>query len=284
MQKQIICFFFLSSLLFFACKSTEKKAKTDTTTTTPSKPTTTTTTTTAKPPTTTKPTPAPPKVPTTREIILSKIYTPKYLNGTATITTDGGSLPSVSMSAQFNVQKDSGIVMSMSKFGFEVGRVLLKPDSVYIVNRINNSYYVRDYKYVEKQLQFPLTFQDIQSFLMGTPSFVGTLKQEKVVTDAQYHRISGNKKQVKMEFLFDKSTIFLKNLAARDTTKQDQTMNIKYDAYKQLNNKSDFAYTRNIQLKSPSTGNATVDIQFEQVEADVPKPLRFDVPTRYKRN
>jgi Domain of unknown function (DUF4292) len=264
-------------IAFFACNSTKK---TTTTAPTPSKTTTTkpttTNTTTAKP--------APPKVLSPKEIILSKINTPKYLNGTASITAEGGTLPSVTLAAQFNMQKDSGIVVSLSKFGFEVGRVLLKPDSVYIVNRISSAYYVRDYKFVEKELKFPLTFQDIQSFLTGAPSFVGNLQHEKLTTDAQSYHLSGTKKQVKMDFLFDKNTVLLKNIAAIDTTKEKQSLNMQYQAYKKLNNQADFSYTRTIQIKSPSTGNASVDIQFEKVEADAPKPLRFEVPTRYTRH
>jgi Domain of unknown function (DUF4292) len=266
-------------IAFFACNSSKK---TTTATPTPSK-----TTTSTAPTTTSKPAPPkvlPPKVLSPKEIILSKINTPKYLNGTASISVEGGTVPSVTLAAQFNLQKDSGIVVSVSKFGFEVGRVLLRPDSVYIVNRINSNYYVRDYKFVEKELQFPLTYQDLQSFLTGAPSFVGSLQQERLTTEAQEYRLSGTKKQVKMEFLFDKATVLLKNIAAIDTSKEKQSLNMKYEAYKKLNNQSDFSYTRNIQIKSPSTGNASVDIQFEKVEADVPKPLRFDIPTRYTRH
>ena len=59
------------------------------------------------------------------------------------------------------------IWMSFSIFGIEGFRVLFTPDSVHVVNKLDNEYYFGDYKSLEKLSNVPLSFEEIQLLLIG---------------------------------------------------------------------------------------------------------------------
>jgi hypothetical protein len=59
------------------------------------------------------------------------------------------------------------IWMSFSIFGIEGVRVLFTPDSVHVINKLNNEYYYGDYKSLEKLSNVELSFAEIEQLLLG---------------------------------------------------------------------------------------------------------------------
>jgi len=55
------------------------------------------------------------------------------------------------------------------------------------------------------------------------------------------------------------------------------------EEYKAANDKQDFSYLRKFVVDSRETGKVEVNIQFTQVELNVPISMPFDVPQRFKR-
>ncbi len=72
-----------------------------------------------------------------------------------------------SFNADLRWQKDEQIWMSFSILGFEGVRALFTPDSVHIINKLENQYYFGDYLALEKISQVPLSFSEIQNLLLG---------------------------------------------------------------------------------------------------------------------
>jgi len=52
-------------------------------------------------------------------------------------------------SADIRMRKDSVIWMSVRKFGIEGARVMITTDSVYLINRLERQYLVRDFSFIE---------------------------------------------------------------------------------------------------------------------------------------
>lgn len=59
------------------------------------------------------------------------------------------------------------IWMSFSIFGIEGVRTLFTPDSVKVINKIDNEYYFGDYKSLEKLSNVELSFYEIEQLLLG---------------------------------------------------------------------------------------------------------------------
>jgi len=62
---------------------------------------------------------------------------------------------------------DSAIYLNLNRSGIELARVVLTPDSVKFVNKLEHTYYVGSYLFLEKMFGFPLDFFMVQSLLNG---------------------------------------------------------------------------------------------------------------------
>ena len=74
---------------------------------------------------------------------------------------------SASFTVTMRMKKDSVIWMSISKLGIEGARVLITKDSVKLLNRIKNTYFIGDFAYISKMLSTDLDFEMLQSLLVG---------------------------------------------------------------------------------------------------------------------
>ncbi len=74
-----------------------------------------------------------------------------------------------SISGVLRIKKDSAIWMSISPgFGVEIVRVLLTPDSVKMINRLNSTYFAGDYHYLNNLLNFNFDYNTVQSIFTNT--------------------------------------------------------------------------------------------------------------------
>jgi len=71
----------------------------------------------------------------------------------------------LSFKANLKMLKDKYILMTLSKLNIPVGRLLLTPDSVKMVNYIEKSYFLKDYGYLSKFVNADIDFYDVQSIL-----------------------------------------------------------------------------------------------------------------------
>ncbi|MFW6275027.1 MAG: DUF4292 domain-containing protein [bacterium] len=67
--------------------------------------------------------------------------------------------------ANLKASRNNKILLSISKIGFPVGRILLTPDSVKYVNYMDKNYFVDDYSYLSNLLNIDLDFHSIQSII-----------------------------------------------------------------------------------------------------------------------
>jgi hypothetical protein len=75
---------------------------------------------------------------------------------------------SLGFNANIRMRKDSVLWASITPgLGIEAVRVVLTVDSLKILNRLSNKYFLGDYKYLERMMGVSLEFKDIQSLLLG---------------------------------------------------------------------------------------------------------------------
>lgn len=72
------------------------------------------------------------------------------------------------VSIQLRMQRDSAIwVSATAMLGMEVGRMLIRPDSVMVVNRVEGSFQLHAFDKLSEWLGYALTFGDLQDLLTG---------------------------------------------------------------------------------------------------------------------
>lgn len=62
---------------------------------------------------------------------------------------------------------DSLIYLNLNRSGIELARVVLTPDSVIYVNKLEHEFYAGDYTFLRRVFGFPLEFDMVQSLLNG---------------------------------------------------------------------------------------------------------------------
>lgn len=103
----------------------------------------------------------------------------------------------LSFGGNMRIIKDRTIWLSMSAvLGIEAFRVIITPDSVKMINRLNNTYFKGDYQLINDLLKTPFDFDMIQALVTGNDFSYYENNIFKIGEDAQAYKIStpGRKK------------------------------------------------------------------------------------------
>jgi len=97
----------------------------------------------------------------------------------------------VSFRGQIRIKKDSLIWISFSPaLGIEVARLMITDDSVRFINRINDTYFIGDYDFVNDFLETNIDFDIIQSFITGNDFTYYENGKFRASIDSKEYRLS----------------------------------------------------------------------------------------------
>jgi len=199
----------------------------------------------------------------------------------ARISIDDGSF---SQSATANIKwlKDSLIWMNVTKFGFEVARAQITQDSVYLLDRLNSEYTVKDLSFLQKEYNLPANFETLQAMLIGNPVFFSR-NAVSVETDGEgNYQLIDNGSAIKSTYGVDAREFLLEKMFFEDTREQ-QDLSVLLSDYRQVSGNQNFSYLRNLEVNSPKTGSVAIGIEFSKVDLTPPSRIRFEIPSRYTR-
>jgi hypothetical protein len=183
------------------------------------------------------------------------------------------------------VRRDNSIWLSASLVGIEGARVLLTPDSVRVINRIDNTYFAGGYDYFSKLLNVPLSFADVQALLLGDylPAPAGS-KPTLQAADAGRQRVQYPQAGVVVQRLLDISSGRVQQLKISDEGAK-RNLTVDYVDFKPLEGQEALPFANNIavQAKQPA-GATTATIIYSKVSVSrEPLEFPFEVPKGYKR-
>jgi hypothetical protein len=270
MKLHVLFTFALTALLTItACNSTKKTTQTTTTTL-----------------------PTPSSTPLSINAILTQMEAnapiAQRLSGDGDVDIESEKL-NQSATSSIRWRRDSVIWLNVKKFGFNVARAQVTRDSVFIVSYFQSQYAAQPLSYIEKQFGLPADFDLLQNFLLGKPIFLTDKKQLTLNTPKESTVIlRGSNERWTAEYVFDFAAQQLTEMTFTEP-KAQRTMKIAYQKYADLRDgdgkQRPFAYLRTIMVESPQTGKVKVGIEIEasSLEVNVPKAIRFEIPSGYNR-
>jgi hypothetical protein len=96
----------------------------------------------------------------------------QWMNAKAHIKVDQDDNP-IDFSTTIRIKKDSAIWMSITPaLGIEVMRVLMTNDSIYVIDRLNKTFYKKGYDFFKSFSSVPVTFQTLQNIFYGHPLYL----------------------------------------------------------------------------------------------------------------
>ncbi|HLY71869.1 MAG TPA: DUF4292 domain-containing protein [Puia sp.] len=178
--------------------------------------------------------------------------------------------------------KDSLIWVRVSAtiVDYEAFRLLVTPDSVKLINRLNKTYQIRSASYLQDVIHIPLSFKTLQDLLIGNPVYLDSniVYYKKEPTHLVLMSV-GNPFKNYLMVNKDNYTVQHSKLDDVDVTRA-RTCEITYSDYAPLDS-TFFSMYRQVSV----TEKASVDIQlnFKEYNFNRPLSISFKVPKNYKR-
>lgn len=198
----------------------------------------------------------------------------------------------LSLNGETRMRRDSVIWFNFRKFGMGVARVLVNRDSVFAINYIQTAYFAEKLSALGTRYNLPTDFVSIQDLVLGNPVFpmpISNLNYEK--TDTEYRltgQFSAQNATWDATYTIDATTLKVKKMVFEQAASK-KSVQVRYGDFDILVNphngkKQTFAYLRTIEVQSPETGFVAAAIEIDKnVEVNVPKTIRFEIPTHYKK-
>lgn len=185
------------------------------------------------------------------------------------------------------VRRDSIIWVSGGLAGFEGVRAVLTRDSVRVINRLEKTYFSGGYDYLTKLLNVPVSFEQMQTLLLGDylPAPAGP-KPTVTTEEADRQRVSYNLSSVLVEHLLQAgNTGRVQQLRLSDEAAK-RNLTVDYTDFQPLDAPQALPFARSlfVQAQQPSAGAVTAAINYNKVEVSRTRlSFPFEVPKGYRR-
>ncbi|MEO1712721.1 MAG: DUF4292 domain-containing protein [Bacteroidota bacterium] len=186
---------------------------------------------------------------------------------------------SVKLNGYLRMKKDSVIWLVVKKLSVEVARIQITPDTFYVLDRINKEYAKQPFSELARLTNLPVTFSGLQSIVLGNPLFLTTNELASEIEKDAY-LLTATSDRYSNHFWLNGEDFSIKKMQLADLMEQ-RSVDLSYDDYQSVDGERIFSYFRILNFESEETGPASVNVEFSKVEINTPKPIRFDIPTRY---
>ncbi len=199
-----------------------------------------------------------------------------------------------SFTVNLKMHRDSLIWASISKMGVEGVRVLISTDSVWLLNRLDKTYFSGNFSYLSKLLNTSLDFNLIQSLLTGNSVdfyddedkiksnvndclyVLGTIRKSKM--KRVLHKGKELREPVQSIYLDPESYKILKILFFEFNPERNVTVSYSdfklVDSIQQFPTKSEFEIIGSKKIK--------INIQYTRYKLNQPLTFSFRIPSTYK--
>lgn len=161
--------------------------------------------------------------------------------------------------------------------GLEVARALITPDSVRVINRLENVYITKPFSYLYEFTNNKINFATLQSVLVGnTISGFITESTNVDLSGAQVELKSSIGSLIYELMLNDQNKVVQSNLTDSGAA---QSLAVNYGDFQSIPQQ---AFPHSIVMKSQAKNKSiNLDLKFTKVELNVPIEIPFRVPDRY---
>jgi hypothetical protein len=218
----------------------------------------------------------------------------KWLSAKADVEYIDKNNESTSFDINLRMRKDSAIWISITPLlGIEVARVLVTPDSMRIIDRLNKTYMSRDFSFLDSMLKTKMNFEIMQAVIVG--NYFPYLKNEKlksVYEDSTFLILSTLSKHKAKRVMEDKDpnkpiiqdfwidSNYKINRSKITDEKLNRTLQADYSHYFFVNEK---LFPQTISVDVNATSPLKIKVQYSKVATNDSLTMPFTVPEKYER-
>ena len=205
----------------------------------------------------------------------------KYLYAHLTGNSESDAMGGLDFSGNIYWAKDSVIWLSLRKFGFEGMRVIITPDSCVVLNRLDKTVMVRDASWLESQYGITDGFSMLQALLLNEPRYLQ--KGEKIagLQDSMYMYTQRDGQRA-LKYLFSAGDFRMQRAEINELQRQ-MTVSCVFSGWAAPGAEAFASRQREWLYYSPEQGNMRLNLQFDDVEFNQKRDVRFEIPSHYAR-
>jgi len=197
---------------------------------------------------------------------------------------------------QIRIQKDSVIWANINALmGIEIFRILIRPDSFFMLNKLEKTYTAESSKYLNEKFGMQIHFEMLQAVLLGNDFPYYETDVFKLSENAESYQLStlGRRKlkkyvkanddlnKVMVQTLnIDKSTFRLKKQNAKIIGQDKAKLRAVYDKYIEVGGQ---LFPSFITLFLKDDDKTYLEIQFSSVESGQKQSFPFKIPAKYTK-
>lgn len=221
----------------------------------------------------------------------------EYLSGKTTVELTDTAGKSTSFKTHIRIKQDSAIWMSITPLlGIEMARVIITKDSVKLMNRTKNEYFIGDFEYINKLFGADLDYQMLEALIIGNSLEFEMDDKIYAKVDRKkdlYYLSTIKKRKIKKEFEKDKEKIneqaqvlwldpvtFKIKEILLSTAENDNTLTGIYSDYEEHGPQL-IPYNMNFTLKSKST--VVINVKFSKISLGKSLSFPFKIPSKYEQ-
>jgi hypothetical protein len=206
-------------------------------------------------------------------------YEFEWFDGKAKIDIDTEDLK-VGLTATFRMQKDSMIWVALSKFGLEMARILITPDSAYVIDRLNREYYAEPVAEYLDKYHIPFGFGQLQDVILGLPVVIDGSKYKLEQLEDQWVLTALGRDGLLGRYLLEYASP-VRVVECMITDPADRSFTVIYSNFTQCGNCSfDTPFNRKQVLVSEH-GVQVLEMKFTEITIDKEIAAPFSVPNHY---
>jgi hypothetical protein len=183
-----------------------------------------------------------------------------------------------SYTVNFRAKKDEIIWMNSS---FSIVRALITPKKVSFYNKLDNTYFEGDYKYLSSLLGTELDFQKVQNLLYGEAIFSLNSNTYDVSINEEAYIIQPKKQRELFEIFFLLDPVYFKVKSQQiSQPKEFRHLQIDYLAYQQVDKQT---LPENIKVMAiEANKEMNLDLEFKGITLNEKLNFPFKIPSGFK--
>jgi len=180
------------------------------------------------------------------------------------------------VNTSIRVKKDSIIWISLkAPLGLEVLRLMLTPDSVYLMSRLEKNYLVKPFKYIKQSIKSDINFFQLQEILFASPTINSKLLNVSPIeidNQRKYRLSSINENYIiNNKYRVEEMSFF---------ESEDKNITIKFNDYSFFD-KPKYFYPNKILINVEAEEIFSVNADITKVEFNKATSLSFKIPSSY---
>ncbi len=192
-----------------------------------------------------------------------------------------------SVSGNIRIRKDSAIYVSVAPFlGIEIARAMITPDTVKFINRLENTYFVGDMRFINNMLGTDLDFYMLQSILVGsdfnhftTDNFQVRKDRGMMLLHASARKREGKSSQTYQHNLWLDYKTWRIQQALLFQPDEKRVIRTNYQNFQNVDGQ-EFPAEVSLEFSDP-VSRAELSMKYSRTSLNNPRQMTFSIPPRY---